>query len=128
MKGINLDSILCPSCNLSLEDVDHVFLSCPVATQVGQQVELWLGIDFLSVSNLRELFAWVDSRPITRLEKTIMDSICMVVIWVPWTYQNGVLFKTTRPKKLYCLVLLLRILFVGFLLAILRLELVGFVG
>ena len=52
--------------------------------------------DFTSAANMVD---WVDSRPVARMERSIVDAVCSTVIWVLWTYRNAVVFKQTDFKK-----------------------------
>ncbi|KAL4573164.1 hypothetical protein LXL04_019961 [Taraxacum kok-saghyz] len=64
-------------------------------------VARWLQLDvpdFISAANMVD---WVDSRPVARMERSIVDVVCSTVIWVLWTYRNAVVFKKTNFKKNY---------------------------
>ena len=41
----------------------------------------------------------MDSQPMARFVRCKVDSICMVVMWVLWTYRNAMLFNPERAKK-----------------------------
>lgn len=64
--------------------------------QVWRCIASWLDVDIPSFSSMID---WVDARSNARMERIIIESVCMVVIWVVWTYQNAFLFSSSKPRK-----------------------------
>ncbi|GKE40152.1 RNA-directed DNA polymerase, eukaryota, reverse transcriptase zinc-binding domain protein, partial [Tanacetum coccineum] len=48
-KGMEIPSILCPSCNLSMESSSHLFFSCSLARQVWCQVLRWWELGIMGI-------------------------------------------------------------------------------
>lgn len=42
---------------------------------------------------------WIDTRPNVRQQWAIVDSVFSVVIWVLWTFRNGILFSSNKPRN-----------------------------
>ncbi|CAH1442393.1 unnamed protein product [Lactuca virosa] len=59
---------------------------CSVADQVWSRVGHWLHLDLPAFSSIRDVVDWVDSRPMVHMERSTVESVFMVVIWVLWTH------------------------------------------
>nr|GEY71081.1 reverse transcriptase domain, reverse transcriptase zinc-binding domain protein [Tanacetum cinerariifolium] len=44
-RGISLDSVLCPFCELVEETLDHCLISCPLVSPVWRKIWVWWGLD-----------------------------------------------------------------------------------
>ena len=44
-RGINLDSTRCPLCDQAIEDLQHLFVECPIAKDLWSMVKTWWGMD-----------------------------------------------------------------------------------
>lgn len=60
-RNVDIPSILCPSCDLHVEDSHHVFVYCEVVKNVWRRVFKWLDLPFPLFNNVDELCSWVDS-------------------------------------------------------------------
>nr|KAJ0222724.1 hypothetical protein LSAT_V11C200053840 [Lactuca sativa] len=65
-RGVDLDSVLCPLCHNAPEDVVHLFIQCPIATQIWRRVSLWLDLDILVFITMRDMMDWIVARPTIR--------------------------------------------------------------
>ena len=45
-RGIDLDSLLCPGCNVTGESTAHLFVLCSEFSSIWQRVALWWGSPF----------------------------------------------------------------------------------
>lgn len=54
---------------------------------------LWLDDDIPLFNSIADLVELMDIRQMARMEQVIIDLVCMVVIWVLFTYHNVVLFS-----------------------------------
>ncbi|PWA76687.1 cytochrome P450 [Artemisia annua] len=51
-KGINIPSVLCPSCMSAIEDVQHVIFKCDVAVEVWKKVATWLDLHIPAIDDI----------------------------------------------------------------------------
>lgn len=58
-----------------------------------------LDLDIPDFSSISIMLEWMDARPIAHMERVIIKSVFMVVIWVLWTYRNALLFSSSKPRK-----------------------------
>ena len=98
-RGIDLPSLLCPICDGHVEEARHLFFSCQLAMEVWGRVERWLQQSFPMFMNMDDVFDWIDSRPATRMDRIITDTVCLTALWVLWTYRNAVVFGTVEYRK-----------------------------
>ena len=94
-----MESVLCPVCHEEEESVSHLLFSCATTRQLWQRVARWIQIDIPLFDSSVDMVNWVDSQPMARFVRCKVDSICMVVIWVLWTYRNATVFNPERAKK-----------------------------
>ncbi|KAL4568012.1 hypothetical protein LXL04_023612 [Taraxacum kok-saghyz] len=99
LRGVDVESVLYLLCQEEEEPVLHLLFGCSMARQVWQRVARWIQIDIPVFDSSVDMVDWVDSQPIARFVRSKVDSICMVVIWVLWTYRNATLFNPEKAKK-----------------------------
>ncbi|GJZ46329.1 RNA-directed DNA polymerase, eukaryota, reverse transcriptase zinc-binding domain protein, partial [Tanacetum coccineum] len=49
-RGMLIDSILCPSCNIAIESSNHAFFECNIAKEVFRKITRWWDISCMEVS------------------------------------------------------------------------------
>lgn len=74
-RRLDLDSTLCPICHGNLETTPHIFFQCSLAVQVWNRVANWLASDIPTFSSAVNMVEWIDSRPVVRMERVIIDFI-----------------------------------------------------
>ncbi|GJT77712.1 RNA-directed DNA polymerase, eukaryota [Tanacetum coccineum] len=53
-RGLDIPSILCPSCNAVVESTSQIFFSCPLARQIMLKVCRWWELDNISFNSYAE--------------------------------------------------------------------------
>ncbi|GKE31930.1 RNA-directed DNA polymerase, eukaryota, reverse transcriptase zinc-binding domain protein, partial [Tanacetum coccineum] len=97
-KGIYLSSLLCPVCNTYIEDVNHVFVRCELASQIWDRIFRWLDMVqpvFLSTTDIMD---WIVSMHYSLKRKKVLEAIILTSMWVKWKYQNSTLFGSVKMK------------------------------
>ncbi|GKB48739.1 RNA-directed DNA polymerase, eukaryota, reverse transcriptase zinc-binding domain protein, partial [Tanacetum coccineum] len=56
-RGMDIDSIVCPSCGVAVESVNHVFFSCHIAREVFHSISNCWDISFIELSSYED---WLD--------------------------------------------------------------------
>ncbi|GJR99922.1 RNA-directed DNA polymerase, eukaryota [Tanacetum coccineum] len=72
-RGIDMDSILCPSCNTVVENSNHMFFSCNVALELWNKIAVWLDLHILEFDNMDAMFQWIDGHDKRLLEKMLIS-------------------------------------------------------
>nr|GEY50379.1 hypothetical protein [Tanacetum cinerariifolium] len=60
LRGLEISSITCPSCNIGMESNDHVFFGCETASSIWCLVRVWTDITMPPFSSLFDLLEWID--------------------------------------------------------------------
>nr|GEX73150.1 putative RNA-directed DNA polymerase, eukaryota, reverse transcriptase zinc-binding domain protein [Tanacetum cinerariifolium] len=97
-KGMDVDSILCPACNIGAETTIHTLWFCSLATTIWLRIFVWIQIPPPSSTNIQDLFSWVDALHLSASKKSIVDNICGVVLWSLWSFRNESIFGSSMPK------------------------------
>nr|GEW90854.1 RNA-directed DNA polymerase, eukaryota [Tanacetum cinerariifolium] len=98
-KGIDVDSLSCPIYDAGIKTIQHFLWFCSVATTVWHRIFVWLHITPPMLSNIQDLYLWIDDLHISSSRRTILDTICSVIIWTLWNFRNETTFGTTPPKR-----------------------------
>ncbi|GKD64356.1 RNA-directed DNA polymerase, eukaryota, reverse transcriptase zinc-binding domain protein [Tanacetum coccineum] len=53
-RGMEIDSILCPSCGVAVESGSHVFFTCHIAREVFRKIANWWDVNFMELSSYEE--------------------------------------------------------------------------
>ncbi|GJS47284.1 RNA-directed DNA polymerase, eukaryota, reverse transcriptase zinc-binding domain protein [Tanacetum coccineum] len=82
-RGIELDSLTCPTCDSSVETSIHSLWLCSLAADIWNKVFAWLDLEVPPSSCIRDLFVWIGNMHVTSSKKDILTVICGVTLWDP---------------------------------------------
>ncbi|GJS38524.1 RNA-directed DNA polymerase, eukaryota, reverse transcriptase zinc-binding domain protein [Tanacetum coccineum] len=96
-RGIEVGSILCPSCLDDFETVNHSFFNCGMAKDLWSLLAKWWELDILVCDNISEWYDWqgffhVPSKVCLFLEGGAL-------MWSIWNFRNLLIFSSSPPKK-----------------------------
>ena len=97
-KGVDLNSMLCPSCSGVVESIAHVFFECDVANEVWRGVGIWIGDTTFQPHNMGDIYNRIDNTGDLKKKTTLMV-ISYTSFWVIWTYRNDVTFQSKKYRK-----------------------------
>ena len=98
-EGIDLPSLLCPVCDTYIENVNHVFVRCELASQVWDRIFRWLDMVqpiFLSIADIIDRIV---SMQCSLKCKKVLEAIILTSMWVIWKYRNNNLFGSVKMKR-----------------------------
>ncbi|GKC37449.1 RNA-directed DNA polymerase, eukaryota [Tanacetum coccineum] len=98
-RGIDVPSLLCPSCGNQIEDVSHIFVTCEVTFCIWDRVFRWLDTSRPVFSNIEDIFTWIDSLTIRLNRRKVLDAILVTVLWVIWRYWNNKIFGLVKMNR-----------------------------
>ncbi|GKE04395.1 RNA-directed DNA polymerase, eukaryota, reverse transcriptase zinc-binding domain protein, partial [Tanacetum coccineum] len=73
-RGMDLDSIFCPSCNLAVESTDHIFFGCSMVKEIYKKIACWWDINLLAMSSYEEWWSWFISLHLSTKIKMVLIS------------------------------------------------------
>ena len=98
-KGIDLDSCLCPVCDLVGESVVHLFSGCTLLSPIWSMIASWWGVALPSEVTIRSLMEWGDNSGLEMENKRHLEAVIMVVFWSLWRFRNALVFGVVKPRK-----------------------------
>ncbi|GJX68447.1 RNA-directed DNA polymerase, eukaryota [Tanacetum coccineum] len=63
VRGLEIQSMVCPVCHVGVESSDHLFFSCPVASSIMAKVLRWWGIPDIGISSYQDRVIWFEDIP-----------------------------------------------------------------
>nr|GEY43985.1 hypothetical protein [Tanacetum cinerariifolium] len=60
LRGLDIQSITCPSCNTGLESHDHIFFGCDTASNIWRLIRVWIDVSMPSFVSCSVLFQWLE--------------------------------------------------------------------
>ncbi|GJZ95273.1 RNA-directed DNA polymerase, eukaryota [Tanacetum coccineum] len=82
-RGISLNSPTCVVCNLSNEDVSHMFFCCDLASLVSRRICRWWNLDWQQVSSFSEWLSWLKSIRMEAKLKSILEGVYLLYSFEP---------------------------------------------
>ena len=111
-RGLEVDSITCPVCNVYVESDFHSFFTCDTTSAVWRLVT-WTGSTFPSFSSCGEWDSWFQSWHTSKEKKDRAYVIFAATCWTIWRYRNCITFNSHSMRK--CDIFLLYMSFFLFL-------------
>ncbi|GJX24443.1 RNA-directed DNA polymerase, eukaryota, reverse transcriptase zinc-binding domain protein [Tanacetum coccineum] len=98
-RGMLIDSIICPNCDVGVETTGHSFFSCSMVRDINLLIARWWNINIEDFDCYEEWSTWIDSvRLSTKVKKTV-EAVFYISWWLLWRYRNSKIFKEKIPKK-----------------------------
>nr|GEV32532.1 RNA-directed DNA polymerase, eukaryota, reverse transcriptase zinc-binding domain protein [Tanacetum cinerariifolium] len=98
-RGIDVDSILCPTCQEDVETINHIFFSCYMALELWAKLARWWDLDIPICANYFEWIEWLDSLQLLNKVKAVLEGVVGTLMWSIWSFRNCLLFSNSPPRK-----------------------------
>ncbi|GKD59320.1 RNA-directed DNA polymerase, eukaryota, reverse transcriptase zinc-binding domain protein, partial [Tanacetum coccineum] len=93
-RGLDIESIMCPVCNGSVESNSHIFFSCTSASSIWRLVRGWCDLKFLLLSSCNDWDSWLLACQVTNDEKDQAYIIFASTCWTVWRFRNNIAFNS----------------------------------
>ncbi|XP_071727165.1 uncharacterized protein [Rutidosis leptorrhynchoides] len=97
-RGVDLDSILCPLCNLHTESIEHILFQCTLSTSIWNSILQWWNLPVDTFTNLRDIILNDQSLTTQQNGSNIWLAVKWASTYIIWKYRNLKVFG----KKEWC--------------------------
>ncbi|GJX47886.1 RNA-directed DNA polymerase, eukaryota, reverse transcriptase zinc-binding domain protein [Tanacetum coccineum] len=98
-RGMDIDSILCPTCGKVVESTRHIFFTCQIARDILHLITSWWNIPYMEVFSYEEWLVWILSLQLSIKHKRIFEGVFYVTWWHIWNFRNKTIFGSESPSK-----------------------------
>ncbi|GJR87817.1 RNA-directed DNA polymerase, eukaryota [Tanacetum coccineum] len=98
LRGVDINSILCPVCHMAGESSSHLFFSCNVVRLLFQKITRWWDLDVVDLFSYEDWISWLSSLRLSKGAKSILEGVIYVSWWAIWKYRNQVIFGSSPPR------------------------------
>ncbi|GJX36639.1 RNA-directed DNA polymerase, eukaryota, reverse transcriptase zinc-binding domain protein [Tanacetum coccineum] len=74
-KGIEVGSLLCPTCQLDVETVNHIFFICEMAKDLWSLLAKWWELDIPIWANISDWYDWLDDVRVAAKARSILEGV-----------------------------------------------------
>ncbi|GJY94461.1 hypothetical protein Tco_0510822 [Tanacetum coccineum] len=93
------DSIICPTCDVGVETVGHLFFSCSMARDISALIARWWKVPIQNFDCYDDWLEWIESIRMSKESKKMMEAVFYSSWWLIWWFRNSKIFKEKAPKK-----------------------------
>ena len=98
-RGIDVISLICPSCQGDIETVNHTFFNCSLAKDLWSLFAKWWDLDISICGNIEEWYVWLDGLHVSSKVCSFIEGVGGTLLWSIWNFRNHLIFSSTPPKK-----------------------------
>ncbi|GJU66768.1 RNA-directed DNA polymerase, eukaryota [Tanacetum coccineum] len=98
-RGILIDSIICPTCDVGVETVGHLFFSCSMARDISALIARWWKVPIQNFDCYDDWLEWIESIRMSKESKKMIEAVFYSSWWMIWWFRNSKIFKEKAPKK-----------------------------
>ncbi|KAK1440678.1 hypothetical protein QVD17_06507 [Tagetes erecta] len=103
IRGIHLDSHLCPLCGDYEENADHLLVSCYVANMVWHYISSWCKIQPIFAFTIKNILEFHKAINASKRKQKLVQAIILTSCWTIWKTRNEKTFdnKDLNLAKLF---------------------------
>ena len=95
---IDLDTVLCPRCGLTVETVDHAIVSCVEVRSLWSRIGVWWNKDLSGVDTVAQLLQ-SDAEEIRESNgNTLWVAVKWSFIYLVWNHRNNLVFNKEEKR------------------------------
>ncbi|GJS77585.1 RNA-directed DNA polymerase, eukaryota, reverse transcriptase zinc-binding domain protein [Tanacetum coccineum] len=99
LRGMDIPSISCSSCNANVESANHIFFECIIASDLWNLVYEWCEIPFVQALSFEAFKDWLSLWHAPKEKKHRFFIISTSVLWWLWRFRNSVTFNSQPLRK-----------------------------
>ncbi|GKB50799.1 RNA-directed DNA polymerase, eukaryota [Tanacetum coccineum] len=98
-RGVEIQSIICPTCNKEVESTSHVFFSCSLVRDIYRKIAAWWELSHSDFQKFDDWFDWLLAARVSSKQRSMLEGIFYIAWWLIWNYRNKYLFDSKTPSK-----------------------------
>nr|GEU56005.1 RNA-directed DNA polymerase, eukaryota [Tanacetum cinerariifolium] len=98
LPGLDIPSIICPICSISMESTLHLFLPSHLARQLMLKVARCWELEILDFISWDGWLLWLNNLRVSKRFKDVFEGIYYTTLWTIWKFHNQVLFGSNQPR------------------------------
>ncbi|GJZ15979.1 RNA-directed DNA polymerase, eukaryota, reverse transcriptase zinc-binding domain protein [Tanacetum coccineum] len=99
LRGVEIPSILCSLCNISVESTSHLLFSCLLARQLRSRFLRWWELEDIVLDSYEDWLVWFNNVRLSKKLKELFEGVNYVMWWLIWRFRNLVLFGDNHPRR-----------------------------
>ncbi|GJW55866.1 hypothetical protein Tco_0099951 [Tanacetum coccineum] len=120
-RGLEIESLLCPTCNVSAETSSHTFFACSLARNIMHNICYWWELDLVSLNSYSDWIIGSHRTAKTRNKKRSSKAMSLFLV-VIWNFRNQTIFAKVCPKKEFIFDNIVQSSFFGFKCCIVKFD------
>ncbi|GJU36662.1 RNA-directed DNA polymerase, eukaryota, reverse transcriptase zinc-binding domain protein [Tanacetum coccineum] len=102
-RGMEINTIRCPICNMGVESTSHLFFSCQVIKENVRKIARWWEINYMDLFSYEEWVNWFTNIRLSSKIKSVLEGVFYILWWLIWTYRNKKIFgsKNTSTMNIF---------------------------
>ncbi|GJY74306.1 RNA-directed DNA polymerase, eukaryota [Tanacetum coccineum] len=98
-RGVEIQSIICPTCNKEVESTSHVFFSCSLVRDIYRKIAVWWELSYSDFQKFDDWFDWLLAARVSSKQRLMLEGIFYIAWWLIWNNRNKYLFDSKTPSK-----------------------------
>nr|GEV22641.1 RNA-directed DNA polymerase, eukaryota [Tanacetum cinerariifolium] len=98
-RNILVSDVVCPLCDLEIEDSSHLFFGCSLAKDIQKLICRWWNLEVHHYESYNGWLSWFKSIRLGSKLKDILEGVFYVSWWSIWYFRNHLLFMDLPPRK-----------------------------
>ncbi|GJY97792.1 RNA-directed DNA polymerase, eukaryota, reverse transcriptase zinc-binding domain protein [Tanacetum coccineum] len=95
---IEVSSLLCPTCQIDVETVNHIFFNCEMEKDLWSLLAKWWELDIPFCSNISDWYDWLDDACVAANIRLVLEG-GGTLMWAIWSFRNHLIFSNPPPKN-----------------------------
>lgn len=98
-RGMEIPSLHCRICDISIDSVKHLLFSCTFALEFQKRILRWWEIDIHSLFCYEDWLSLLSALRISSLQRLFVKAVFVVSWWHIWNFRNKYLSHNFVPKR-----------------------------
>ncbi|GKE03417.1 RNA-directed DNA polymerase, eukaryota, partial [Tanacetum coccineum] len=98
-RGVEIQSIICPTCNKEVESTSRVFFSCSLVRDIYRKIAVWWELSYSDFQKFDDWFDWLLAARVSSKQRLMLEGIFYIAWWLIWNNRNKYLFDSKTPSK-----------------------------